>query len=218
MSFRTWMLLGLIAAPAWALPPLSLSLGYSAQVFTSRSFDLVASADHLQMFRVGIGYSLPVPRGTLDLEVAFSTGGTQDFAHGTVPVQFGLFGVEAGGSWRYPLLAHFEPYVHLGAGWDWASLTIVDQTRLTQTVSNISGSAMLGAQVPFKLGPDDSHAPWLLLDLGVGYILRPGASFHAMAPAQASPTPEDPIAHATTNLGTLPLSGIQYRVLLTLRF
>ena len=85
MSYRTVLFLGLLAAPAWALPPVSFSLGYSAQVISSRSFDFVANQDHLQLFRAGAGYSLPVWRGFLDLEVAFASGGTNELSHGTLP-------------------------------------------------------------------------------------------------------------------------------------
>ena len=216
MSLRSWMWLSLLAAPAWALPPVTLSLGYSAQVFTGRSYDLVSSNDTLASVRLGVGYSFTLRRGFLDVEGAYASGGTTDTTQGGIPVSFQLSGLEAGLAYRYPLLAHLEPYLRLGAGWDWVTLTLQDPTRLTQTVSNASGSAMLGAQIPFKLGPDDSRAPWLLMDLGIGYTLRPGAGFHAMQPAQ-TPRAEDPIAHASTNLGTLPLSGIQYRIAITFR-
>ena len=217
MNFRTWMLLGLLAAPAWAIPPVSFSLGYSAQVFSARSFDLVSSNDTFQSVRVGLGYSFRLPRGAIDLEAAFATGGTEESTHANVPVYFELKGIEASVGYRYPLFAHLEPYLRVGAGWDWATLTLQDATRLTQTVSNVSGAAMLGAQIPFKLGPNDSRAPSMLMDLGLGYTLRPGAGFHAMEPKRLVNPGEDPIAHGTTNLGTLPLSGIQYRVLMTIR-
>ncbi len=217
MKLRPFLLLGLVAANAWALPPVSLSLGYSAQVFTGRSYDLVSGNDTLASVRLGAGYSFLLPRGALDVEASFTAGGAGDTVHNNIAASIDLKGLEAGLSYRYPLFAHLQPYLHLGAGVDWATLTLFDATRLAQTVAVGSGNAMLGAQIPFKLGPNDSRAPTMLMDLGVGYVLRAGAGFHAMAPGPADKPVEDPIAHASTNLGTLPLSGIQYRVLMTFR-
>lgn len=216
MSGRLWILMAVLATPAWALPPVSVSLGYSAQVFSARSFDLVSRDDTLAMARVGLGYSFTLPQGALDLEAAFAQGGKDTTSHNNTLVSFDLKAIEAGVSYRYPLLAHLHPYVHVGAGWDWVTLTLRTSNTLTQTVNNVSGNAMVGVQVPFKLGPNDSRAPFLLTDLGVGYSFRPGAGFHAMQPA-GTPNKEDPIAQASANLGTLPLSGIQYRILFTFR-
>lgn len=218
MSARTLLGLVLLAAPAWALPPVSLSLGYSAQVFSSRQYDLVATDDTLQQFRAGAGYALPVWRGFLDLELAFSTGATGAQSHGGIAATLVLRGVGLDVGFRLPVFRHFHPYVLVGGGYDWASLTLFDTSRLTQTVGTLGGKAMLGAQVPFKLGPADSRAPTLLFDVGLGYVGRPNAPFHAMAPAPTGARgDEPPIARAGTDLGSLPLSGITYRVLLTIR-
>jgi len=217
MSRLTGLWLGLLAAPAWALPPVSLSVGYSAQVFSARGYDFVAGHDHLQQLRVGAGYALPVWRGFLDLELAFASGSTHQWTHGAIETSFVMRGLEAGASFRLPVRTHFHPYLQVGAGWDWSTLTVGSQARLTQTVSAASGRAMVGAQIPFKLGPSDSKAPFLMFDLGLGYVVRPSAGFDAMAPAQAAVSGEEPIARARTDLGTLPLSGIAYRVGVTFR-
>jgi hypothetical protein len=216
MKARSWLWVGLlVAAPAWALPPVQLSLGYSAQVFSSRSYDLVSSNDTLQSVRLAAGYSFELSRGAIEAEVAYQTGGSDDRTHGGYSANFELRSLEAGVSYRYPLFSHLEPYVHLGAAVDWATLSLAT-TQLTQTVMGGSGNALIGAQIPFKLGPDGSRAPWLLMDLGIGYVLRPVAGFHAMQPGLTNHT-DDPIAHGTTDVGRLPLSGVQYRVLLTFR-
>lgn len=218
MSARSLWWLVLLAAPAWALPPVSLSLGYSAQVFSARQYDLVATHDTLQQFRIGAGYAQPVWRGFLDLELAFSTGSTGAYSHGAIASSFALSGLELAASFRLPVLRHFDPYLLVGAGYDWATLTLADESRLTQTAGTLAVRAMIGAQLPFKLGPADSRAPTLLLDLGLGYAGRPSAGFHAMAPAPVRSSGEEaPIARAGTDLGSLPLSGIAYRVLLTFR-
>jgi hypothetical protein len=217
MSRSVLLAFALLAAPALALPPVSVSLGYSAQVFSARSYDLVGGHDHLQQIRVGAGYALPVWRGFLDLELAFATGSTGQVTHNNVPTSFVLRGLEAGAAFRLPMFKHFHPYLLVGAGWDWSTLTVLNDARLTQTVSDLSGRAMLGAQIPFKLGPSYSRAPFLMLDLGLGYVARSGAGFHAMGPSPGYGVQEDPIPHGNTDVGTLPLSGIAYRILVTCR-
>jgi hypothetical protein len=198
------------------LPPVSLSLGYSGQVLSTRGYDLLDTDDHLAMFRLAVGYSLPLTQGILELGLSWSTGSTSAYAHQTVAADLWLTGVELGATWRYPLWKHLEPYAHLGAGWDWATLQLM-QGKLLQTTSNFQATLLLGAQVPVKLGPADSRAPWLLLDFGLGYAFRPDYGFRAMGPPRPLPGAEDPIAQGSVNLGRIALSGIQYRILLTFR-
>lgn len=209
----------LAAVPAWALPPVSLSWGYSAQVFSSRQYDLVAADDTFQQLRVGAGYALPVWRGYLDFELAFSTGSTTATSHGNVSSTLWMRGVELGAAFRLPVFKHLHPYVFVGGDYDWSKLTLVNTARLTQTAEVLGGKVMVGAQIPFKLGPADSRAPSLLLDLGLGYVGRPNAGFHAMGPSlnPLQPGEEAPIARVGTDAGSMPLSGITYRVLLTCR-
>ena len=51
-----------------------------------------------------------------------------------------------------------------------------------------------------------------------GGVVRPGYAFNAMAPKPPDKPGEDPIARQPTDLGTLPMSGLAYRLLVTLRY
>ncbi|MFL5322611.1 MAG: hypothetical protein ACJ790_23320 [Myxococcaceae bacterium] len=211
---------GLLAARASAaaeLPPISVSAGYASEVFTSRSYDLVDSDDHLPMFRIGAGYQLrQFSFGMLDVEGAFHTGGAGESVHVVNTSGLAFRGVELGGNLRRSVWTHFEPYAHLGVGYDWATLTLNGGASLTQTVSRPAVNGMLGFQIPMPLALTE-NAPALIIDIGVGYTLRPGFGFHELRAPEPVKQPDDPIASAAVNVGTLPLSGISYRIGLTFR-
>ena len=199
------------------LPPVSASLGYASEVFSSREYDLVDGDDHLPMWRLGAAYTLRPARGILDLELQVHTGATSESAHQALESKLWLRGVGAGATWRYPLYRHLEPYARLGASYDWATLTMGGENRLEQTVSRPAANGMLGLQVPMPLRPDGENIPAIVLDFGVGYTLRPAFAFNAMAPREPDEPAEDPIARVPTNLGDISLSGISYRILLSFR-
>ena len=198
-------------------PQLSASVGYTAQYFTARTQDLVDVDDQTSGFRVAAGATLAVGWGAVDFEAAWQTATTGATAHAAVPTQLAMRGVELGATWRYPLHRNLHPYAHLGAGWDWATLTLFNEQRLTQLVSHPSGTGLLGLQVPFVIGNSPRHPPTLLIDLGVGYVLRPVYTFDQLGPGPvANPGPE-PIGNAAVSLGTMPLSGITWRLLVSFR-
>jgi hypothetical protein len=211
------MFVVLFASQAFAaLPPVSASIGYASEVFTSSDYDLVDGDDHLPMWHFGAGYSLRPARGVLDLELQFHTGATGEAAYQSLQTSLWLRGVEAGATWRYPLYKHLEPYARLGAGYDWATLSLGGE-RLEQTIGRPAANGTLGLQIPLPLRPDVENYSALVVDFGVGYTLRPAYGFHELAPRAPDEPGEDPIAHVPTNLGSLSLSGVAYRILLTFR-
>ncbi len=212
-----WALAALLAAsPAAALPPLSASFGYSADVVSTRSFDFVSETDHLPRPVASVGYRLELQRGAVDVELAFSGGGTAAPSHQTMDATLGLVSLEAAVTYRHSLFAHLEPYLRLSGGPGWATLTVqTGGVALHQTVVNPSATALLGASVPFQLGEGSGVA--LVLDAGVGYSVRPGYRFDAL---RADPPPHptgDELAAAPLSLGRLDLSGIAFRLGLGLR-
>jgi|APLak6261679142_1056127.scaffolds.fasta_scaffold00031_57 hypothetical protein len=204
---------------AAGLPPLSVDLGYSTQVFTARGFDLVNVNDNLHQFRVGAGTGFALPLGALDLELALATGGTRGTTHGVVPVDFSMLGLQLAASWRVPVTTWFHPYAQLGGGYDWVTLTLFDERRLTQTVGRFSGTGLLGVQLAVRLGPArQDRLPVLFFDLGLGATLRQAPSFDAMGPQAPTKPPPDAIATSTVNLGSVPLSGFTARALIGVRY
>ncbi|MEW5739385.1 MAG: hypothetical protein AB1938_10690 [Myxococcota bacterium] len=200
---------------AW--PTLAASAGYESQIFTSRSYDLVDTNDFLPMFRVGAGAGFEVGRGFLDLTLSFSTGASRETAHAAqVATEFWLRGLELTGMYRRPVLSWLEPYAQLGLGWDWATLTFISASRSSQTVSNVAGSGLVGVQLPVRMGTGRGRLPFMIFDVGGGYVLRPDYAFDAMAP-ERSDLPE-PIADGSVNLGRLPMHGWVWRVLVSVRW
>lgn len=205
----------LLSTPAFAaLPPLSASLGYASEVFTERSYDLVANQDSLAMFRLATSASFDLLPWQLDLELAYQSGSTAAAAHQAVQTELWLRGLELGATARYPLWRHLHPYVHLGGGWDWATLWVGGERGMTQTVGNVSGSALVGVQVPLPLGPSGRRVPVLVFDAGAGYVVRPGYRFDALT---REPSGDEPLGQAPVSLGKLPLSGWSFRLLVSLR-
>jgi hypothetical protein len=109
--------------------------------------------------------------------------------------------------------------VQAAGGYDWATLTVFDTSRLTQTVGRFSGAGLAGVQFNVKLGgAGDRRVPWLVFDLGAGATLRQTPSFDALGPTQPAKPAVDAIATSTVNLGSVPLSGFTARVLVGVRF
>lgn len=202
-----------------AVPTLAVSAGYSTQVFTARGYDLIGTDDNLHQGRVAVGTGFVLPLGWLDLEAAFGTGGTNSTTHTSVPVQFDLKGLALGVTWRVPVWSWFQPYVQLLGGYDWTTLTLVNTSRLTQTVGSVSGTGLLGVQFAVKMGgAKDLRAPHFIFDLGAGMVIRPVTHFDAMAPTPPKTPPEDPIAVGKVDLGSVPLSGFTGRLLVGVRY
>ncbi len=201
------------------VPTLSASAGYSTQVFMARGYDLIGIDDNLHQGRVAVGTGFNLPFGSLDLEVGYASGGTFSTTHTNVPVQFALKGLQLAVTYRVAVRSWFQPYAQIAGGYDWATLTLVNEQRLTQTVSNFSGTGLLGIQFAVRMGGQkEARVPWLIFDLGAGAVLRPATRFDSMAPAPVKPAPEDPIAQGSVNLGSVPLSGFTGRLLIGVRF
>lgn len=201
------------------VPTLQASAGYSTQVFGARGYDLIGLDDNLHQGRVAVGTGFNLPFGALDLEVAFATGGTNSASHGVVPVQFVLKGLQLGVTWRVAVKSWFHPYAQVAGGYDWATLTLAGDSRLTQTVGSFSGAGLLGVQFAVRMGSSKApRVPWMIFDLGAGAALRPVTRFDAMAPETPKPAPSDPIAAGSVNLGSVPLSGFTARLLVGVRF
>jgi len=218
---RNLLLLAVVALGFGAraeVPAISASLGYSSEIYLSRSWDLVDDDDHLPMLRVGAGTSLEVPYGYVDVEAAFQSGASRSAAHSTISTDFWLRGVRVGAAYRYRLWRYLEPYVQLGGGVDWATLTLLGPSRLTQTVPVVVGTGLVGAQVPLWLGVGKGRWPFFVLDVGLGGVVRPSATFSAMQPQAPSKPPTDPVGQGSVNLGSLPLTGLTFRVVTTLRW
>jgi len=105
-------------------------------VFSARGYDLVDTDDHLSSFWVAAGTSFALRRWQFDVEGAFSAGGTDTVAHQQVPSSLALTGFEVGGTARLIALTWLHPYLRVGVGYDWATLELFSETRLTQTVGN----------------------------------------------------------------------------------
>lgn len=209
----------LSTAAAAEVPTLAMSAGYATQVFSARGYDLIGTDDNLHQGRVAVGTGFKLPFGAVDLEGAFATGGTASVSHTNVPVQFELKGVQLGVTYRVPVKSWFHPYAQLAGGYDWATLTLVNTSRLTQTVGSVSGTGLLGVQFAVRMGSRKAQrVPWLIFDLGAGAVLRQVSRFDAMAPMAATPAPSDPLAQGSVNLGSLPLSGFTARLLVGVRF
>lgn len=221
MKLRTLLpLLALGSTLALAeVPTLAMSAGYSTQVFAARGYDLIGYADNLHQGRVAVGTGFLLPFGALDLEAAFATGGTSSVSHGAVPVQFALKGLQLGVTFRVPVKSWFHPYAQVAGGYDWATLTLVDSSRLTQTVGSFSGTGLLGVQFAVRMGSQKAaRVPFLIFDLGAGAVLRQDSRFDAMAPEAPTPAPSEPLAQGSVNLGSVPLSGFTMRLLVGVRF
>lgn len=217
-AFLSALLLSSLTAFA-DVPMLQVSGGYTAQLFDARAFDLINVDDALHQARVAVGTGFQVGFGALDLEVAFAAGGTKALTHATVPVEFGLRGLQLAASYRVPVLSWLHPYLQLGGGYDWATLTLYSADRLTQTVGRFSGSGLLGLQLALKLGgPKRVRPPWLVFDLGLGGVLRQAPHFDAMGPTPPEKPVADAIARGTVDVGSVPLSGFTARMLVGVRY
>lgn len=198
----------LVPAAAQARPPLTVSAGYSSQVVTDRAWDLVDENDHLPMLRLGLGWVLDAPGGKLEVGAGFLTGTTGATLHQARNASLWLRGLELSATWRRPLARFFSPYARLGAGLDWATLSIGPDDALEQRDSAPSATGMLGFTIPIVSTQGDDWHEWLVFDLGVGYALRSAFDFDQMAPVGD----EAAVAPAPINAGTLPTSGITYRI------
>lgn len=219
MKLFSCLLLASTVAAA-EVPTLAMSAGYSTQVFAARGYDLIGYDDALHQGRLAVGSGFTLPFGALDLEAAFATGGTSSASHGTVPVIFALKGVQLGVTYRVPVKRWFHPYAQLTGGYDWATLTLVNTSRLTQTVGSFSGSGLLGVQFAIRMGgKNEVRVPHLIFDLGAGAVLRQVSRFDAMAPEAPQQAPsEPPLSQGSVNLGSVPLSGFTARVLVGVRY
>lgn len=208
-------LLLLAPAAAQARPPLTLGLGFAGQVVTGRAWDLVDENDHLPMLRLGAGWAFDAPGGKLEAGAGFLTGSTQASFHQTGQANLWMRGLELSATYRRPLVRFFTPYARLGAGLDWATLSIGN--ALEQTDLSPSASGMLGFTFPFVRTSGGARGPheWLVLDLGVGYAVRPAFDFDEMLPPGYERGGSDSIDRAPVDMGTISTSGVVYRVGLT---
>ncbi|MBL8917315.1 MAG: hypothetical protein JNJ54_00520 [Myxococcaceae bacterium] len=201
------------------VPPLHATVGLSSQLFSARGYDLLDGDDIFLSFRLAGGTTFELRRFSIDVEGAFSTGGVDGIAHAQVNSGLTLLGFEVSGTARWKLLTWLEPYVRVGVGADWATLTLFNTTRLTQTVGNVAGHAGLGVQVSARLTKPEQRGVFLVADLGAGGVLRPAYDFDAMAPAPVVGPQADPIGgRNAVNVGALPLSGITIRANVGVRF
>lgn len=201
------------------VPPLHATVGLSSQLFSARGYDLLDGDDILLSFRMGAGTSFALRRFVIDVEGAFTTGGTEAVAHAQLNTSLSLIGFEVSGTARWLLLSWLQPYVRAGLGADWAQLTIINSTRLTQTVGNVAAHAGLGVQLSARLTKPEQRGVFLVADVGAGGVLRPAYDFDAMAPAPVTGPQTDPIGgRRPVNVGALPLSGITIRANVGVRF
>jgi hypothetical protein len=200
----------LFAAPALALPPLGATVGYAADVVSRRSYDFVAAEDHLPKFAVSAGTRFALERGTLDLDLAFTTGGAGATSHTTLNTELGLITLEAAATFRYAWLRHLEPYARVSAGPGWATLTAYTAGGpVYQTLPNLSATGLVGLSFPFALTAQGTAT--LVLDFGVGYSLRPVYNFNSLQREPLKHPTGDELPDVPLALGRLDLSGIAYR-------
>lgn len=210
------MIASLAPGPALA-GPFTASLGLSTQVATARAYDLVDDDDHLPMLRVAGGLRLDAPRGALEADLGFSTGATSAPLHASREAGLWLRGLSLGATYRLALHRRFEPYAKLEAGWDWATLSL-DDDALGQRVSRLAATGMLGFQVPvISTEREGVTRDRVVFDLGVGWTVRPGFEFDAIAPEPPERPDPEAIPRAPLGLGTLPMSGAVYRLGFTVK-
>lgn len=201
------------------VPPLHATVGLSSQIFSARGYDLIDTDDVFMSFRLSGGTTFDFGRWRLDAEGTFTTGGVDGVAHTQVPTGLSLIGFEVSGTARWAILSWLHPYARLGVGADWATLTIFNSTRMTQTVGNVSASGTIGAQLSVRLTKAEQRGVFLIADVGAGGVLRPAYDFDAVAPAPIIGPQADPIGgRGAVNVGPLPLSGITIRASAGLRF
>jgi hypothetical protein len=215
---RTALLVVLLssAAASAELPQLSLSGGWSTQVFAAREVDLVAYQDNLSLGRIAGSAGFVLGAGVVDLELAFAAGGVTDVAHVSSYAALELQLLQVGVAYRLPIFSWLQPYLQVSGGLDFATLTLGGVTRLHQTVITGSGTGLAGVQFVVRLGPARKRMPSLVFDLGAGGVLRPAVNFDAMGPRE--PASGEAIATSTVNVGSMPLSGFTARLQLGLRF
>ncbi|MBX7098409.1 MAG: hypothetical protein K1X89_11900 [Myxococcaceae bacterium] len=217
MKTATLLMLCLSAA-AWAeRPELSASFGFASELMTSSQYDLVSADDPLRMYRVAAAGTFAAPRGHVDVELGWRSGAASATAHGTLSSSLWVRGVDVSAGYRFAWLKHLEPYARAGVGLDWASLSLTGSSALEQTVLHPSGTFLGGLQFPFALGVGAPGGLAFVVDLGVGYVVRPAYTFDALAPPPPSGRQEDPIARGAVNLGSMPLSGFTWRLGVTVR-
>lgn len=211
MRSRLVLLAALVSSSAFARGPVSVGVGYAAQVLSDRSFDLVSMNDHLGTFHVAASYELPFEPAALELDLSYFIGGSSAPIHVSYTGDLGLQALEAGAAGRYRLHRFFEPYARLGLGYGWAVLRIGSPERLSQLSGAIQGSALAGFQVPIALKLGRAERFKLVLDLSAGYTLRPEFGFHELSPPVPWKVPADSLPATGVDLGSLSLSGITYR-------
>lgn len=214
----TLVLLGAPSA-AQARPPLAASVGLADQVVTSRSFDFVSRFDHLPMVRFAAGSRVEIPRGMLDLDLAFRAGTTGAAAHVSDRTQLWLKGLELSATYRLGLYWYFEPYARLTAGYEWASLSVGGAgATLEQTVGDFTGTATLGVCLPVvAVKREGTRRTVLAFDLGLGYGLHPDFTFDRMLPTPTDKPQSDAPRQAPVNLGSLRMAGFLWQLGVTLR-
>ncbi|MDX2009027.1 MAG: outer membrane beta-barrel protein [Myxococcaceae bacterium] len=215
------VVLGLFASAAFAqVQPFHANLGLSTQVFSARGYDLVDLDDHFHSFRFAAGTTFELRAWRLDLEAGVTTGGNDATSHVQLATGLGLVGLDLSATARFPVTAWFHPYVRVGVGYDWATLSVTNPAnRLSQTVGVVSGQAGAGVQFTVRVTRENQRGVYLFLDLGIGGVLRPGAAFTSVAPPPPVGPQADPIGQrGGVNLGTLPLSGITWRGIAGIRF
>ncbi|MCA3014247.1 MAG: hypothetical protein INH41_17840, partial [Myxococcaceae bacterium] len=193
--------------------PFHANVGVSAQVFSSRGYDLVDADDHLHALRFAVGTTFSLRVLQLDLEAGVTTGGTDVWAHQRLSAGLALAGLDLSATARFPVLSWLHPYVRVGAGYDWATLTLTNgATRLGQTAGVVSGLAGAGVQFSVRMTRQHQRGVSLFFDVGAGGVLRPGVTFAALAPSAPVGPQADPLGQrGSVDVGTLPLSGLTDR-------
>ncbi|PTL80896.1 hypothetical protein [Vitiosangium sp. GDMCC 1.1324] len=215
-AVRAVLLMASLLSPlvASARAPLTFRLGYAGQVSTARAYDLVDENDHLPLFRTGIAYAFLLPGGRLEVEGGFLSGSTSAPLHQVATAKLGLVGVELGAAYRVRVGTHFEPYAQALVGYDWLNLQL---SELKQGTRQLSATGLVGVSLLLPLQRSNPDSLAFLVDLGVGYGFRPEARFDALAPTPPGKDEEEPIRSAPLPVGTLPLSGVTYRLQVGLR-
>lgn len=217
----------LCATSALAAPPLQLvrtppkPTGFVPKVYggasiattliTPRAYDFVDTDDVHTGVALFAGYSFTLKRAYLDVELGFTTGGTRGVVYGGLSTDFAWRAVEVGVAYRYALFKHLHPYAKLLGGIDVATLSLISSARLTQTVVGAAGQALAGVQVPVYFERLSDTAS-IVLDAALGLGLHSPLAFDALGPPPPVKPVPDAIARATTDVGTLPLSGFTFRV------
>lgn len=212
-------------APAVAMPPIDIEVGYADQVIGARSFDLVSTQESFSAFALSAAVR-PVARWShLWLELDESYGTTQGSLHevGAAALQSNDLGLSV--LYRRRLVGGLGWFARAGGHLAIANLALQDNSGNTQasqwqTEPGVGGGLGLElAARPAEWHGTDLHDRSFGLRAELGYIWFPDLQFDDLVPPAPNPKPATaPIPSAPLAMGSVTLSGVHLGLTAFVRF